>query len=693
MLRVNPIQNSGQAKSYYPGGDYYLEGRQEPALWHGKGAELLGLRGEVREQDFARLCDNLDPRTAAPLTARTFGNRRVGYDFTFSVPKSVSLLHALGGDERIAGELRGAVADTMAEAERDMAARVRRGGADADRATGNMVWCDFLHRTARPVRGEPDPHLHVHAVAFNATFDREEGRWKAGQFGGIKADAPYLQAAFRARLANRLQALGYELRNAGKGDFEVAGVPGRAVKEFSRRTSLIEKAAEALGVTRPETKAKLGATTREAKQQGTTRDDLAAGWRARLEPGEREAIGDAVARADGVRALAFDDRGALDWAVRHAFERDSVVAERQLLAHALRYGVGHVTPEGLHDQLARRTDLIRRTVGGRAVVSTHAVLGEERRIVAFAQGRRGRLAPLARPRDGLPALDALSASQRAAVYHVWYSRDPLTVVRGAAGTGKTTMLRAALAGVGGPCVVLAPSSEAGRGVLRREGFEGADTLARFLADEGLREQARGGLVVLDEAGLAGAHDLARLADAAGGLNARLLLLGRPPAAQERRPRRRAGPPGGPGRVAGGAGVGDPAAGGRVPRGRETRGGGPGVGVVRRPRPARVGEGIGRRDRPARDAGGRLRGRGAGGPVRPGGQPDARRGRGGHGRGPRPAEAGRGHQGRRAGVRAARPAAPDGGGAGRRAGAGGRGCRGVRALRREAVPRGRPGPDR
>jgi conjugative relaxase-like TrwC/TraI family protein len=40
--------------------------------------------------------------------------RTVGYDVTFSVPKSVSLVYAMSSDKRIMNALRGAVNETMA---------------------------------------------------------------------------------------------------------------------------------------------------------------------------------------------------------------------------------------------------------------------------------------------------------------------------------------------------------------------------------------------------------------------------------------------------------------------------------------------------------------------------------------------------------------------------------------------------
>ena len=77
--------------------DYYLRDAQEIAgEWHGRGAELLGLSGQVDKESYFALCDNLDPKTGEPLTPRTKAQRRVLYDFTFDAPKSVTLAYEVG---------------------------------------------------------------------------------------------------------------------------------------------------------------------------------------------------------------------------------------------------------------------------------------------------------------------------------------------------------------------------------------------------------------------------------------------------------------------------------------------------------------------------------------------------------------------------------------------------------------------
>src|SRR5271155_5803578 len=137
MIRITQQDSARAAASYYATADYYSEGQEIVGCWGGKGASRLGLEGTVDKFSFERLCDNLDPRTGKPLTVRTRSDRTVGYDFTWSVPKSVSLLYALTGDEKILDAFRSAVAETMRDIESEMKTRERKGGKDRDRETGN----------------------------------------------------------------------------------------------------------------------------------------------------------------------------------------------------------------------------------------------------------------------------------------------------------------------------------------------------------------------------------------------------------------------------------------------------------------------------------------------------------------------------------------------------------------------------
>lgn len=526
MIRVSQQNSAEGAKRYYASADYYLDGQELVGLWGGKGAALLGLSGRVEKQAFEQLCDNLDPRTGLPLTVRTRSERTVGYDFTFSVPKSVSLLYGLTGDEHLLTAFREATAQTMREMEAEMKTRVRRGGVEENRTTRNMVWAEFIHTTSRPVDGVPDPHLHAHVFVFNATKDQEENRWKAGQFRELKRDAPYFQAAFRVRLANRLQDLGYGVVRK-RDDFEIAGIPTDLLKRYSRRTALIEKLAQERGITDPDRKAELGAETREHKGKNLSQDELRREWFSRVTKDEREWLRGVYQRKTKQVRTSPGESQAVDHAIAHSYVRDAVVPERKLMTEALKRGLGTVGVESVAKELAKRP-LIRSQVEGRDMATTKQMLALEERMVAFARDGRGRCRPLGNPNRQIKR-SWLNDGQRAAVQHVLGSRDRVILVRGVAGTGKTTLeqeIGEALSEAGKPVVALAQSIKASRGVLREEaGFANADTVARFFKEKEMQDQARGGVILVDEASQLGTIDMQQVFSIADSVDARVVLVG------------------------------------------------------------------------------------------------------------------------------------------------------------------------
>src|SRR5947208_6385040 len=293
MLRVIASRSVKDAKEYYGQAlkreDYYTEGQEIRGDWQGIGAEKLGLSGAADQAAFEDLCENKKPGADERLTQRNKDNRVVGYDFNFHCPKSVSVVYEFTRDERILEALKLSVTQTMQEIESEVKTRVRKKGANENRTTGNMVWAEFIHFTARPVNGVPDPHLHAHCYAFNTTWGDTEKKWKAGQFRDLKADAPYFEAAFHARFARQLAEVGYRIERTAKG-WELAGVPQRVLDEFSRRTEQVERKAKELGITSGKEKDGLAALTRERKHKLLSKAELRVLWDKRISADERAAI-------------------------------------------------------------------------------------------------------------------------------------------------------------------------------------------------------------------------------------------------------------------------------------------------------------------------------------------------------------------------------------------------------------------
>ena len=146
--------------------DYYSGRGESPGRWTGSGAETLGLGGRVDDDGFMALMDGRDPGTGERLK-RVGGRSKVAaFDLTFSAPKSVSVLFAIG-ERALAGALveahESAVDAALGYLERE-ACRVRRGRGGVRREVGEgFVAAAYRHRMSRA----EDPQLHTHVVAAN----------------------------------------------------------------------------------------------------------------------------------------------------------------------------------------------------------------------------------------------------------------------------------------------------------------------------------------------------------------------------------------------------------------------------------------------------------------------------------------------------------------------------------------------
>lgn len=530
MIRMVASLSLGQAKSYFNDSllrsDYYLNEQEIAGAFHGKIAERLGLSNTITQDLFHALCDNLNPLTGNPLTLRANDYRRVGYDINFHCPKSVSILHVLSKDNHILDVFRDSVYDTMQEIEADAKTRVRKNGQDDDRHTGALIWADFIHQTARPVDGYlPDPHLHCHCFTFNVTYDPIEQCYKAAQFGDIKRDMPYYQARFHKRLSDRLIELGYQIRRT-KTSFEIEGVPQSVIDLFSKRTNEIGQIAKEKGITDAKELDALGAKTRSKKQKGLTLEQLKKNWRKQITQAGMNTH-NAPVRFSSVQQFSLTAQQCIDHALFARFERASVIPERRVLEIAYRQAIGcaSVSVDQITHAFKQDKRLIPVHEKSGVLCTTVDVLAEEKRMIALAQKSKNAFAPLY---DKAPAV-TVTGQQADALMHILTTADGVTIFAGRAGTGKTTLMLEAIPllekAVGKPVVIVAPTAEASRGILRQEGFTEAETVAKLLTDSALQERLVNGVLWVDEAGLIGVQDMTTLLALTDKYRARVVLAG------------------------------------------------------------------------------------------------------------------------------------------------------------------------
>jgi conjugative relaxase-like TrwC/TraI family protein len=535
VLTINEVTSATGAKNYYAVADYYTEGQETVGEWGGTLASWLGQSGRVSGEAFGRMVDNLHPQTGERLTARTNGDRRVGYDFTVSLNKSASILRAFASEDDakdldVARER--AIAGMMAEVEADMQTRVRVGGMDVDRTTGNLAYAAFYHSTSRPVEGQPpDMNEHAHLLVFNATYDPVERRIKAGQFGGLKRDGEYYSAVFDSLYTRELENLGYVIDRRGGKKWEVAGITQPVIDKFSKRKDEVEDAAQRLGITDPALKAELGAKTRAKKQKALTMRELREAWEAQLTDDERDALARVYAREipSGCEVTAAE---AVEYAIAHLSEQRSAFGERELKVAALRHGLGSVTPEQVDRETASpEHGLIADDTGGRKDFTTEALQAEERYIVSQAARGRGAACPVGVPEGLTRALadgTRLNDEQWQVTQGLLNSSNRVSMVKGPAGAGKSYSLQKFDEGMrraGETATYLATTATAVK-VLAKDGFD-VKTVAHFLLDREMQEAARGGRVVVDEASMLGHKDAVKLFKAAEQLNLKLIFVGDP----------------------------------------------------------------------------------------------------------------------------------------------------------------------
>jgi conjugative relaxase-like TrwC/TraI family protein len=524
--------------------DYYVGAGEAEGEWDGLGAGLLGLSGKVDGDQLATLLEGRAPGSGDKLRRAPGPNATTGFDLTFSAPKSVTLLYAVG-DAGVSRAVReghdAAVRAALVHLERE-ACQARRGPGGLKRVAGDgFVVGLFRHRTSRA----GDPQLHTHAVVANAT--RAGGRWSTLDSRALFREAQtagYLyQTALRAELTERL---GVEWGRVSRGSAEIVGVPQAVVREFSRRRAEIVRRMEERGESSRAAAQMAALDTRRRKDYEVPVDRLREDWRARAaEHGfDRAAVDGVLGRARpelAARELAaapgeaagpagicrehstFDRRAAMRWwaqAHRHGARPDEVrqVADTWLASPA-------VVALGVSDrEQSRKPD-------SEIAYSTPEMLSIERRLIDQAAARRAEgVAVVAREHvaAALAERPTIADEQEAMVRSLVGSGDGVQVVRAAAGTGKTFALDAARAAWEAEGLRVYGCALSARAAAELRDHTGIDTttIAQLRIDlERGHGLATGGVLIVDEAGMVGTRQLAELGDHAGRHRTKLVLVG------------------------------------------------------------------------------------------------------------------------------------------------------------------------
>ncbi len=577
MIRVTTLYASTAAATakYYT--KYLTDAPGEvPGQWAGNQAGLLGLNGVVSTEQLERLLCGHDPTTGVtlgmPLVDRTLADGKViravaGFDATVSAPKSVSVLWGLTGDDGFAEAHDVAVRAVLSHLERfGSTTRIRSNGGRLHPDSQGLTVAGFRQTSSRA----DDPQLHTHLV-ISAKVQTEDGRWLALDARMLKRYQRTLggiyQSVLRAELTTRFGVLFGEIV---KGQAEISGVPTELLELFSKRTVQVD---DALTVKLADFYAREGrdptmwekaALTREAAADTRVRktdrpvDELRREWLdaafdAGILPEDLIAwVTDAARDRPPVREVTMLDVVDVLSAAGSVWHREDVIRAYCDLQQPLP-GIGGTSWAALIEEAADRfiaagVDLDpNRGVGGRvrgsdarsvwiepvaAHLTSEPILAQEEAILTWAiDAQISGPSPSTTVRRGV--MDVLQFDAARAVA----GAVRLVIVVGPAGTGKTTMLRAAvddLHAQGRGVYGVSTTAKAARTLERETGMR-SDTIAKLVHEWGLPERppdpewrlAPGTTLIVDEAGMIGTPNLHRLIELADQHHWRLALVGDP----------------------------------------------------------------------------------------------------------------------------------------------------------------------
>ena len=427
-----------------------------------------------------------------------------GFDFTFSIPKSASVLWAVAdaGVQALIGEAHHrAVAEVVAFMEREVAA-TRTGATSGDGAVAQvdvtgLVATAFDHFDSRA----GDPHLHTHVVISNKAKTVLDGRWRSLDGRPMHAAVVALSELHEAVFADHMTrtfGVEWEPREMGRDRnpaWAISGVPEDLVTEFSTRARHIDAETDRLIAAyveehgrRPSTavvvklRAQATLTTRPDKQVRSLAD-LTAGWRTRAttilgrdatlwarevtnneqplllraddvpldmigEIGQRvvETVGEKRSTWRRWNLIAEASRQTMGWRFATMQDRETIIA---MVADAAQHASLRLTPP----DLASSPLVFRRADGSTVfrpkdstVFSSEALLAAEDRLLHRANDLTGPTVTLAtvEKATGRPDSDGrmLGDDQADALTRIAASGRMLDVLVGPAGAGKTTAMNA-----------------------------------------------------------------------------------------------------------------------------------------------------------------------------------------------------------------------------------------------------------
>ena len=432
------------------------------------------------------------------------------------------------------------------EAVEEYCGRTRRGRNGLRMEHGKLAFAVFSHDTARGVDGQPpDPNRHFHAVLINAVARHD------GTTGALDARPLFfkrmkmaLGAMFRAELSKQLAEMGFETKRPKRERsdervswFELSCVPQKLVTAMSKRRAAIETWLRKHGLSGAKS-SELAALRTRRNKDAYSQEKLFQIWRstATAYGFTRSTLSTSVGKRSIEPAESINQ--AIRLAVRGIVEKRARFSEIELIeqvaveSQCQGLGVAEIC-HGVDLYLSTSSELVRLRddSSGVRTFTTRSMLAIEKRMLETARILRDRSTLTIRPEivnEALRQFPSLRAEQVEAIRYMASGED-IACVNGVAGSGKTFMLRVAnecWQSAGYRVIGTALSAKASRGLEEGSGIVSSHIHQLVTQIESREVQLDPQtILVVDEAGMVGTRQTARLLSAVADAGAKVVLVG------------------------------------------------------------------------------------------------------------------------------------------------------------------------
>ena len=443
-------------QSLHPATEYYTGGLEPDGVWYNPGGFLDIADGStVTPKDFKKLFDGYSPDGKALTQNSGKKTRAAGLDITFSLDKSFSAFWATANKEEREQllELNDLAVVEALDYLQDNASFSRRGKGGAVMEKSSFIASSFQHSTSR----EQDPQLHTHVTIFNVGFrqDGTTGSLDQPAFYRHARTAAAIQGNAFARLVREQMGLAIEQHGSENQFIRLKGFPNDLEELWSKRRKTILSRVNELGVN-PSTSgaitSKIAVVSRPNKVQDNTPDQLLERFRSEaLELGySREEIQELLSRD---LSFSMDDlKKDLLSIPDKLLENEAVFQELEFVKKFNNELCGRVAADQekeLFDWLKKERSLIWAGVNskGERVYTTPEMTFAELSVKDLSRelsGNSNHKIPLKDVEKCLHDLKMdkkfLSVEQVNAFRYVTNGSGAISVMEGAAGAGKSTVL-------------------------------------------------------------------------------------------------------------------------------------------------------------------------------------------------------------------------------------------------------------